>query len=295
MAGRVGDDDAAPKLTFFQRMALRELRRRARKEEGVPLSPEDWAATMELNKTLGVRAIKRVWRALPSSPRCGMCSAPFAGPGRLVVRPLGYRPSRKNPTLCATCVETSPPGGMTLYTGVLFADLRGFTSWAENTDAEAVARLLRRFYGCAERVLFPEAIIDKVVGDQVMALYLPKLQPRLLRERVPRLMMEHAFELLRSVGYGSADGPFAELGIGLDVGEAFVGNIGQRAVYDFTAVGDVVNTASRLQGQARGGEIVLSERVAAGLPSPPGIACELQLKGKQHPERCYRVSMLATP
>ena len=54
------------------------------------------------------------------------------------------------------------------------------------------------------------------------------------------------------------------MGIGLDVGEAFVGNIGERALYDFTAVGDVVNTASRLQGQAAAGEIVLSERVPPG-------------------------------
>jgi adenylate cyclase len=191
--------------------------------------------------------------------------------------------------------ESSPPGGVTLYTGVLFADLRGFTSRAETTDPAAVADLLRRFYGCAERVLFPEAIIDKVVGDQVMALYLPDVQRRIAREQVPELMVEHAFELLHSIGYGSDDGPFTEVGIGLDVGEAFVGNIGERAVYDFTAVGDVVNTASRLQGEARGGEILLSERVAAGLPRPPGIPCELHLKGKQHPQRCYRASARPTP
>ena len=146
MVRRAGDD-AAPKLTFYQRMVVREIRRRARKGKGEPLSPEDWAAVMELNKTLAVRAIKRVWRTLPSGPRCGMCSAPFAGLGRFVVRPLGYRPSRKNPTLCATCVEASPPGGMMQYAGVLFADLRGFTSRAETADAVAMAGLLRKFYG----------------------------------------------------------------------------------------------------------------------------------------------------
>ena len=64
-------------------------------------------------------------------------------------------------------------------------------------------------------------------------------------------MLEHARELLRAVGYGSAEGPFVEMGVGIDFGEAFVGNIGERALYDFTAVGDVVNTASRLQGEAR--------------------------------------------
>src|SRR5437899_478146 len=70
------------------------------------------------------------------------------------------------------------------------------------------------------------------------------------------------------MSYGSDEGPFVELGIGLDFGEAYVGNIGQRALYDFTAVGDVVNTASRLQGQAAGGEIVISGRVAFGLAAP---------------------------
>ena len=284
------DDGAAPKLTRYQRMVLREVRRRARKVDAEPLSPEDWAAVWQLNGAPSARAIKRVWRTLPSSPRCGMCSAPFAGVGRFVAGPLGYRPSRKNPTLCSTCVELSPPGGTTLYTGVLFADLRGFTSHSESTEPAAVAGLLRRFYGCAERVLFPEAIIDKVVGDQVMALYLPDVQPRITRDQVPELMVQHAFELLRAMGYGSGSAPIAELGIGLDVGDAFVGNIGQRAVYDFTAVGDVVNTASRLQGEALGGEILISERVAAGLAQPMGTPCELQLKGKQHPEPAHRIT-----
>jgi adenylate cyclase len=154
-----------------------------------------------------------------------------------------------------------------------------------------MAALLRRFYGCAEQVLFPEAIIDKVVGDEVMALYLPDVQRLITREQVPRLMVEHAVELLQAVGYDSPSGPFVEMGVGLDVGEAFVGNIGERAVYDFTAIGDVVNTASRLQGKAGGGEIVLSERVASGLPAVIGTPVELELKGKKNIEHAYRVAL----
>ena len=119
-------------------------------------------------------------------------------------------------------------------------------------------------------MLFPDAVIDKLIGDEVMAIYLPALKPGMSEDDVPALMLEHARELLRAVGYGIGEAPFVEMGIGLDVGEAFVGNIGQRALYDFTAVGDVVNTASRLQGEAAGGEIVLSDRVAAGLPGPVG-------------------------
>jgi adenylate cyclase len=177
-----------------------------------------------------------------------------------------------------------------MRTGVLFADIRGFTTQSETTDPEELSRLLRRFYRAAEDVLFPDAVIDKLIGDEVMALYLPEVLRNVEDEEVPELMLGHARELLREIGYGSAEGPFAEVGVGLDFGDAFVGNIGERALYDFTAIGDVVNTASRLQGQAGGGEIVLSDRVAAGLGKAAGRREELSLKGKSEPQVAYRVT-----
>src|SRR5437763_189032 len=110
-------------------------------------------------------------------------------------------------------------------------------------DAEEEAsQVLRRFYRCAEEVLFPDAIIDKLIGDEVMALYLPELWRDYKREETPALMLEHARQLLCAVGYAGEGAPFVQMGVGIDFGEAFVGNIGQRALYDFTAVGDVVNT-----------------------------------------------------
>jgi adenylate cyclase len=278
------------KPPLWQRLAVRDVRHTAGRGPEEPLSPEDWGAAYEAGNRLIPRAVHRVWKALPSGPRCGRCGAPFAGLGRFIVSPLGYRPSRKNPTICSICVETSPPGGMKMHTGVLFADLRGFTARSEGADPEEISVLLRRFYRCAEDVLFPKAIIDKVIGDEVMALYLPDVLRGIDREEVPQLMLEHGRGLLRAVGYGTAAGPFAELGIGIDVGEAFVGNIGERSLYDFTAVGDVVNTASRLQGQAAGGEIVLSDRVAEGLPAPVGSRDELTLKGKSESQVAYRVT-----
>ncbi len=63
-----------------------------------------------------------------------------------------------------------------MLTGVLFADLRGFTASSEGADPEEVSQVLRRFYRCAEDVLFPDAIIDKLIGDEVMALYLPDVR-----------------------------------------------------------------------------------------------------------------------
>jgi adenylate cyclase len=272
------------RLTFWQRLTLRRMLRNARKGEGEPLTAEDWDAYFSLMEGPG-RVVGKVMRSLPSSPRCGICGAPFAGVGGRLIRPLGYRPSRKNPQICATCVELAPPGGITTETGVLFADLRGFTSLTERSDPQQVSALLSRFYACAEDVLFPKAIIDKLIGDEVMALYLPKWGG--LGDPAA-LMVQQADGLLRRIGYGTPDGPFAEVGIGLDLGEAFVGNVGERSLFDFTAIGDVVNVASRLQGEAGGGEIVLSARLADRLERQPGERVELTLKGKERPVVAYR-------
>jgi adenylate cyclase len=262
--------------------------KKARKRKGEPLTSEDWATFFAMSGDPLERALSRVLRALPSSPRCGICGAPFSGLGGRLVRPLGYRQSRKSPNLCATCVEAAPPGGMTTEAGVLFADIRGFTRLSEQRDPEEVSALLRRFYRSAERVLFPEAIIDKLIGDEVMALYLPIYGH--LEEPAPSAMLRHARELLRAVGYGGEEEPFAEVGIGIDFGEAFVGNVGEGSVNDFTAIGDVVNVASRLQGQARGGEIVASARLVERLDEPPpGERIELELKGKADPVAAYRI------
>ena len=159
-----------------------------------------------------------------------------------------------------------------MYAGVLFADLRGFTARVDGADPREASALLRRFYRCAEDVLFPNALIDKLIGDEVMALYLPPLN-RIGPEDTPEVMLDHARELLGAVGYGSGKTPFVEMGIGLDVG-------------------DVVNTASRLQGEAASGEVVLSDRVAAGLQDAElGARVELTLKGKTEPQPAYRVTV----
>jgi adenylate cyclase len=191
---------------------------------------------------------------------------------------------------------------MTVEIGVLFADLRGFTSESESRAPAEVGAELRRFYAHAERVFFPEALIDKLIGDEVMALYVPPfVVPAAtevddeVRRDIARVMVEHARELLDRVGYGTSRVPDFNIGIGLDFGEAFIGNIGDTAVHDFTAVGDVVNTASRLQGHAAAGEVVLSARLARLLPEAVGVPEQLVLKGKQEPFDVRRVRWFATP
>ena len=284
----MGKDAPTERLTLWQKGARRRVLKKARKRKGEPLSSEDWATYFSMSADPLERTLSRMLRALPASPRCGICGAPFSGFGGRLIRPLGYRPSRKSPNLCATCVEAAPPGGMTTEAGILFADIRGFTRLSEQRDPEEVSTLLRRFYKSAERVLFPEAIIDKLIGDEVMALYLPVFGH--LEGAAPPVMLRHARELLRAVGYGEEAEPFAEVGIGLDFGEAFVGNVGEGAVNDFTAIGDVVNVAARLQGQAKGGEIVASARLVERLEEPPpGERIKLELKGKAEPVAAYRI------
>ena len=284
----MGEDAPRERLTFWQRAARRRVLKAARKGKGEPLTPEDWAVFFEMASDPVERGLSRFLRALPSSPRCGICGAPFGGVGGRLIRPLGYRQSRKSPNLCATCVEAAPPGGMTMEAGVLFADIRGFTSLSERSDPAAVSALLRRYYAAAEDVLFPEAVIDKLIGDEVMALYLP-IYGRF--EEAAPLMLDHARRLLAAVGYGGAEGPFAEVGVGLDYGEAFVGNVGGDTYTDFTAIGDVVNVAARLQGAAAGGEIVASARLAERLDAAPGEPIELELKGKAEPVAAYRIAV----
>lgn len=285
-----------PRPTFLQRQALKRLVKKARKQPGEPLDSADWETYIRFGSQPSMRAYKRVLHALPSSPRCGYCGAPFAGVGARFMRPLGYRPSRKNPNICSNCVETAPPGGMTMEIGVLFADLRGFTFESESRTPAEVSIELRRFYAHAEKVFFPEAVIDKLIGDEVMALYLPMLlapaTTRIddgVRQHIAHVMLEHSRELLERVGYGSLTGPAFQIGIGLDFGEAFIGNIGDTAVLDFTAVGDVVNTASRLQSHAASGEVLLSARLARLVPGPVGVPELIELKGKQEPFDARRV------
>jgi adenylate cyclase len=170
--------------------------------------------------------------------------------------------------------------------GVLFADVRGFTTLAEHQRPEDVATLLNRFYRVATDVLVKRfAIVDKLIGDEVMALFLP-LFPT-LGERTCEVMVETAEELLRGVGYQPGEKPWLALGIGVHFGPASVGNVGTGEVKDFTAVGDVVNVAARLQAKAGPGEIVVSEVVYERLATPylQASPVSLTVKGREEPVR----------
>jgi adenylate cyclase len=226
----------------------------------------------------GTRFI-RTMRRLPHGPRCAVCGAPYHGIGGRILRPFRFAPSRKNPRLCIRCFDEVPDTGREMDVGVLFVDVRGFTALSEQRAPTEVAALLNQFYETAIEVLCRHAIVDKLVGDEVMGLYFPKL----FGDEVGEHMLTDAQDLL------DAAGPLLDIGIGLDYGRAFVGNVGSGAVKDFTAIGDVVNTAARLQGVAAAGEAVLSQRVCAVAGGEPTGCVErtFELKGKAEPERAF--------
>jgi adenylate cyclase len=225
-----------------------------------------------------MKVMRRVFRAVPSSPRCKMCNNPFGGVGGRAFRLMGFAPSRKNPNVCTRCFEKMPPGGAEVDVAVLFADVRGSTGIAEGESAGDYARRLNRFYGVAtEALLRHDGIVDKLIGDEVMALFVPGLAGPEYRMRA----LDAALDLLRGVGYGSAEGPWLEVGAAVNAGVAYVGNVGE-GVTDMTALGDPVNVAARLQGHAAGGEVVAAADLAPGLAErfPAARPARLELRGR---------------
>jgi adenylate cyclase len=203
-----------------------------------------------------VRA-RRVFRYLPSSPRCKLCNNPFGGVGGRVLRVAGFRPSRKNPNLCTRCCDSLPAGGAEVDIAVLFADIRGSTGLGEQTVATDFAALLNRFYAAATQTLLAhDAVIDKLIGDEVMAFFVHGITGADYRRRA----VQAGIDLLRAVGYGSDSGPWIELGVAVNAGVAYVGNVGAEVV-DFTALGDPVNVAARMQQSAAAGELLVADGV----------------------------------
>jgi adenylate cyclase len=203
-----------------------------------------------------LRRAQRIFRRVPSAPRCKMCHNPFGGVGGRLVGLVGFKPSRKNPNLCARCCDTLPRGGLEVDTAVVFADVRGSTALAERIGAGEFARLLNRFYQIATDVLIRhDAVVDKLIGDEVMAFFVPGIAGAGYRRQAALA----AIELVTAV---SREGVLP-VGAAVNAGAAYVGNVGADRVVDFTAVGDPVNTAARVQAQAAGGEVLLAEDLYA--------------------------------
>ena len=246
------------------------------------LREENDAFLFEWCETGMMSLFRRLYRHLPANPRCRVCLVPFRGFGRV----LRISPSRKNPNFCSSCIDSSPEGVHDMEVGVLFADIRGFTAWSSSHSASQAAERISRFYEVAGRVIMRDDALIEYVGDQVMALYLPAFPS--LRTGTADAMLTTAKRLVSEMQH-ETESDMLGIGVGMNFGIASIGNIQKGGQKDFTAVGDVVNTASRLQAAAGPGEIVLAEAVIERLASrPDGVMRRLvEVKGKSEPLPAY--------
>jgi adenylate cyclase len=252
---------------------------------------EEWGAL--LSGTHPHLQDKSPLRFVPSNPRCKLCSAPFGRPGAFVLRRYGYSPWEKNPRICGRCFKnigaaakmcpTSEDdrgvNGAEVELTMLFADVRGSSKLARQMPTREFTRLMNRFYSVSKDVLVEaDAIIEKFVGDAVVALFLPFMTgPEHARRGV-----DAAEALLLATGHSGGE-PWVPLGAGVHTGTAFVGIVGSKSSSDFTALGDPVNIAAHLASQAAAGEILVTDAAAeaAGMKQDDLERRHVSLKG--HP------------
>src|SRR3990170_1965155 len=253
-------------------------------EHGAPPSPADERWRRQLVEGTGMRWKRLLRNRIPSNPRCKMCAAPFGGVGGLIMPWFGHPQWAKNPKYCSGCYQSlrASHGGAEIECSLLFADVRGSTTLAERMSPSEFTRLMGRFFDAATTVLVNEgAIVDKFVGDQVIGIFIPAMATTSHPEHAVRA----ARGLLRATGHGPDREPWIPVGIGLNVGVAYVGSIGHGMDTEMTALGDTVNTTARLSSVAAAGEILVPVAAAARA----GIAVDgverraLELKGKTEP------------
>jgi adenylate cyclase len=232
---------------------------------------------------------RRVLMRLPADPRCRMCASPFAGPGAPLMRLIGKRPSEANPNWCNSCFDfmAKHHGGATIEGAMLFADIRGSTSLAERMSPSEYHALLDRFFAAASRVVFRhDGFVDKFVGDELVALFVPLLTG----DRYVARAVAAAEELLRATGHADPDGPWVPVGAGVHAGPAWFGVVGEGSHVELTSVGDNVNIAARLASLAAPGEVLVSADAAAASDLDPNLERRsLELKGRELPTEVVSV------
>jgi adenylate cyclase len=178
---------------------------------------------------------------------------------------------------------------------VLFADIRGFTSMSERENPERVVRLLNRYFTEMSEIIFAHGgTLDKYIGDGLMALFgAPTATPDDASNAVKAAVaMQRKVNTLN--GELVADGLLpVTVGIGLHTGEAVVGYIGSEKRSEYTAIGDTVNLAARLEATAKGGQILLSEATAAAIGDAfPLVAREpIKVRNRTQPVSLFELNI----
>ena len=225
---------------------------------------------------------------LQLAAQCSVCGTMLSGALSAVYRAFGIKRSPRNPNICTRCSTHVEEGRMVELT-VLFADLSSFTELTHDLGAEKTHEVVDAFLRMATEVLVKHgAFIDKYVGDAVMALF-----------NVPIRQDDHALravaagtELSAALNsLGAKFGLALRASIGIATGFARVGRLGSDDSKDYTAIGDVVNLAARLQSKASAGEILISEETyqkhAANFTE--ATSEQVTLKGFREPVVAYRL------
>lgn len=224
-----------------------------------------------------VTRMRRIFQHIPTDPRCKLCLSPYAGLGGFLVQKFGFGRYPRNPQLCNNCFKSAEknPGGAELEISALFADIRGSTGMAESMSAAAYSAAVDDYVRTASHAIRqPGGLVDKLLGDGVMALFVPGF----VGGDHAGKAVEAARSILREVK--------VPVGIGVHTGPAWVGFVGGvDEVMDFTALGDAVNTASRLGSEAGAGELLLSAATveAAKVETTALAPRRLELRGRAEP------------
>ncbi|MEO7231034.1 MAG: adenylate/guanylate cyclase domain-containing protein [Candidatus Limnocylindrales bacterium] len=227
---------------------------------------------------------RRRWhRRIPSAPRCKLCNAPFAGIGGMVMSRMGHARWAKNPKYCAGCFRMlrENHGGAEIECSLLFADVRGSTTLAEQVSPREFNRLMGSFFDVASEILVNhDAFVDKFVGDEIIGIFVPAMATGDHARRA----IDAATSLMGRTMGSTVGGRSIPIGAGVSTGIAYVGSIGQGPDAELTAMGDMVNTTARLASAAAAGEILVTAAAAAAAGLPASMTRRsLELKGKSEP------------
>src|SRR5437868_13536131 len=193
-----------------------------------------------------------------AAERCRLCCVGFDGFTAPALRRMGLGPLRRNPHFCEQCeaVLAKERGGAEIEIAMLYADVRGSTRLAARTGPTEFAALMQRFFQVATKVFTrTDAVVDKMVGDEVIGLYLPGFTGSDYRKRA----VTAGLDLLRATGHADAAGPWLPIGVGVHAGKTFVGSSGvEDGNYQLAALGDLLNFSSRWTAYDKDGELIVS-------------------------------------
>jgi adenylate cyclase len=182
-------------------------------------------------------------------------------------------------------------GGALSEVTLLFSDIRGFTSMSESRAPEEIVRMLNEYFELMVDVIFKyEGTLDKFVGDEVIALFGAPVPMQNAEVKAVQCALDMQRVLTEFNRVRAAEGQDEiHIGIGINTGMVVTGAIGSSRALQYTAIGDAVNTASRLCSVAQAGQVILSEATyrkvqgeVAAAPLPP-----VRVKGKAEALRVY--------